>query len=813
MADLSSYINIQANTIKVIGNITPSSYASPAPSLTGFDSVSALNLVGNGGNITYQQTNTFYVDPGRTQNYTPSGTQIQPFFTITAAITAATNAGYNDTNPAFIILLESITEDITLKPGIWLTSLGTGTHGSPIITGTVTVTSSTGTTSSNHYSLSNLRIIGPTNGNGIYFTGTAPQKLFVRDVWIDAHGTGAGIYMDNSGSGSTLQLDVAHLYHDGSGDIYCINVTKGNCYITDIETSGATQVAAVGTGAVLTIDGSELDAVGDVVCETYGTGSLTITNSIINNTQANGYGIKVNDAGSTVTIGQCLFSIPTGTGSVVYYNPAASLYGSTVAFASISFIPGTNTTIDARLLPVPLATVPGTIANPIFAGNITSTTTGTWTLTDNSTSSLSFDTAGKAGVLKLVTTNSSEGVTMSGYASATGNVTGGNIITGGVVSATGNVTGNFFIGNGSQLTGISATSIANGNSNVVITSNANVTIGVAGNAAIATFTGTGANITGVANVTGNVIAGSNSTTGFILGNVNSKIGIIGSNATVTMSQNIALNPDISASALAGVQIGGNGYILAANGSRVLTLGTDGSLTITTNLSLPNGGNITTSTGNITSGGSLIRSGSMTATAWTTNGIGLKLPTATFTDNSTAAGTQTSSYVHAMAAPALAFSNAVTVTNAATLFVAAPTAGANATLTNSYAMIANGAVQINGNLTANTNGFAIGYRDIPQVAASNTTLGATDGGKHYYSTTAGNLTLTIPNNATTSFATGTAISIVVQAAGNILVNAASGVTLYVAGNSTAANRVVGAYGMATLMKVASDTWFINGTGVS
>jgi len=109
--------------------------------------------------------------------------------------------------------------------------------------------------------------------------------------------------------------------------------------------------------------------------------------------------------------------------------------------------------------------------------------------------------------------------------------------------------------------------------------------------------------------------------------------------------------------------------------------------------------------------------------------------------------------------------------------------------------------------------AIGYRDIPQVAASNTTLAATDAGKHYYSTTAGNLTLTIPNNATTSFATGTAISIVVQAAGNILVNASAGVTLYIAGNSTAANRVVGAYGMATLMKVASDTWFINGTGVS
>jgi hypothetical protein len=128
-------------------------------------------------------------------------------------------------------------------------------------------------------------------------------------------------------------------------------------------------------------------------------------------------------------------------------------------------------------------------------------------------------------------------------------------------------------------------------------------------------------------------------------------------------------------------------------------------------------------------------------------------------------------------------------------------------------VTGGNISTTGNISGNTNGFTIGYLNIPQVSASNTTLALTDAGKHYYSTTAGNFTLTIPNNATTAFATGTAISIVVQAAGNILVNADTGVTLYVAGNSTAANRVVGAYGMATLMKVASDTWFINGTGVS
>jgi len=119
----------------------------------------------------------------------------------------------------------------------------------------------------------------------------------------------------------------------------------------------------------------------------------------------------------------------------------------------------------------------------------------------------------------------------------------------------------------------------------------------------------------------------------------------------------------------------------------------------------------------------------------------------------------------------------------------------------------------GNITGNTNGFTLGYLNIPQLSASNTTLALSDAGKHYYSTTAGNITLTIPLNSSIAFPTGSAISIVVQAAGNVLVNASAGVTLYMAGNSTSGNRVVSTYGMATLMKVATDTWFINGTGVS
>ena len=49
------------------------------------------------------------------------------------------------------------------------------------------------------------------------------------------------------------------------------------------------------------------------------------------------------------------------------------------------------------------------------AGNINSAAAQSWTLLDNSTSALSIDSAGQAGILKVVTTNGLEGVTFAGY--------------------------------------------------------------------------------------------------------------------------------------------------------------------------------------------------------------------------------------------------------------------------------------------------------------------------------------------------------------------------------------------------------------
>jgi len=125
-------------------------------------------------------------------------------------------------------------------------------------------------------------------------------------------------------------------------------------------------------------------------------------------------------------------------------------------------------------------------------------------------------------------------VTVDTFVTATGNVTGGNILTVGVISATGNVAGNFFIGNGSQLTGI-ATSY--GNANVV-----------------ANLAALGSN---PVSTTGNVTGGNLVTSGLIsaTGNISSNSGLYAV-AAVDTNKTLIFG-DMATNDQFRIQIGGN----------------------------------------------------------------------------------------------------------------------------------------------------------------------------------------------------------------------------------------------------------------
>ncbi len=96
-----------------------------------------------------------------------------------------------------------------------------------------------------------------------------------------------------------------------------------------------------------------------------------------------------------------------------------------------------------------------------------------------------------------------------------GNISGANVISAnlfqGDLSALGNVEGNILVaaylyGDGSNITNVTSTGFANGNSNIGIINNANITFSSAGNANVMIIDGAGAEVTGYFSVTGDISA-------------------------------------------------------------------------------------------------------------------------------------------------------------------------------------------------------------------------------------------------------------------------------------------------------------------
>lgn len=229
--------------------------------------------------------------------------------------------------------------------------------------------------------------------------------------------------------------------------------------------------------------------------------------------------------------------------------------------------------------------------------------------------------------------------------STTGNITAGNIsgninITGNVTGTSSNVdlvagvytwsfnnTGNLVLpGNTFAVTYANGTTVSLGGagtsytdanvttllaslgSNVISsTGNITTTANISGGNLITTGTFQSANIT----ATGNITSGN----GFnlVLGNAASALRQAGSNANVQLAGSINLIPDTAASATNGVLIGGSGYLLGPNGSRVLTLNYNsvgGALGIQTNLVVGTtaAGGTANITGNVTTGVNTVLAG-------------------------------------------------------------------------------------------------------------------------------------------------------------------------------------------------------------
>ncbi len=367
-------------------------------------------------------------------------------------------------------------------------------------------------------------------------------------------------------------------------------ISSGNVSGTYIFGNGyyLTGIANGGGGGITSLAGN-LD--GNLLGNGYGADSFLFVNTTGN----------ISSSGNIISTGNILTvsNIVTGTGT------GGNITGANVISANIFSAAGNITGNYILGNGSQLTGLPATYANANVASYLASGT---------DTSNI------------ITTANVTAGnVTTTGLVTATGNITGGNLRTAGLISAAGNVTGNYFIGNGSLLTGITATASLSGNLVGNLQGN-----GFGANAF--SFLSSTGNVTGGNIVTGGLITAAGNITGnYILGNGSQLTGLPAPYANANVANYLASGTDSSNIITTANVTGGNlttsGLISVAGNAIIGNVVTGGIITATGNIT---GGNVISSGfisatgtiigGNLSTGGTATVSGNITTGNVNTNGL-------------------------------------------------------------------------------------------------------------------------------------------------------------------------------------------------
>jgi len=441
----------------------------------------------------------------------------------------------------------------------------------------------------------------PGSENGIYqvqTVGTGSNGTWIRS--IDTNQTG------ELEAGTIVMVTEGSVYKDTQWKLTTNNpIVIGTTALTFEQNSAfAFGNIVANTTAVLA------DSVGDTVTFSPGLG-IAITG---NNTTKT---VTITATGSAETT-----AISNGTSNVSVVSSGGNVSVGIGGTANVAVFSTTDIVTAANLLP---------------SANVTyslGSTGARWNDLWIANSSIYIGDVTIATVGSVLTINGANVLTGNAGAnlSTTGNVIGGNILTGGLVSATGNITANYIIGNGSQLTGLpagyansdvaaylsSGTVSTNILTTAALSATGNVTGGNIRTAGLITATGTitsaaniiGGNITtaGLITATGNVQAGNLRTAGLISATgAITGAAITGSSLTVSTGNitggNLLLSGAIIDSAQLDIQTS------AANANIALAPNGTGIVTISTQVSAVGnvtGGNIRTAglitaTGNVNAG--------------------------------------------------------------------------------------------------------------------------------------------------------------------------------------------------------------------
>lgn len=536
-----------------------------------------------------------------------------------------------------------------------VTTGGLGVGGSGYFGGAVKVASSTAATNTTS---GGLQVVGGAGIGGDVFVGGIIDSLSTTDANLTSPGASGSLRTDG-GAGFAKNLAVggtisrtgnvsqaawqnatgvalnlaAATYTDSSTGAGTVSGPSAASWLGQ-PTFASTNAVTYTEAATLYIQNAPAAGTNTTLTNPY---ALLVANGVVK--------IKTTTASSSITTGALVVDGGLGVagnlyGAAIYDNGSRVLTAATVGnYGVSSIIAGTDISVNT-------ATGAVTVSNASTLQSVTgrgSTTTNAIHV-NNSTAASSTTTgalrvSGGIGALQVYATNlfdSGNRVLTSITATAGTGLSGGGTISGpsGTIAFTN--TGVLSLTAGTGI-GVSASTGA------ITVSN----MGVTG------LTGT-ANQIAVSASTGSV------TLSFPTGGITTTVGTFTSNVYIT-------DADASASAATGaLQVTGG-------------VGIGKSLFVTTTATV---------------GGTLIRSGAVTATGWGTAGVGLVLSTSTYTDSSLN-GAQAFAAVHSIGRPTIAATNTPTYTDAATLYIDnAPAAGTNAVITNPWSLyVAAGNVKI------------------------------------------------------------------------------------------------------------------------
>ena len=652
------------------GNV---SNGSPTVTVTGFANIHMGNA-NIGGNAVHNGTTSFVGNILGTASFTANvvaGNVLTPgLISATGSVTGGNvlTGGYVSAAGNLYGTLVSVSGNVSGGNILATTVSASGNitggnilFGSGVVSGTGTVAAAIVSASGNIYGANVVATGNILPGANVTYNLGSPTAQ-----WKSLYISGNTIYMNTiqlqqpAGSANTLQvtaadgstlggLNIATLSASGNitgGNLLSPGLVSATANITggNILTAGLISATSTITSAA-NVTGGNITTAGQVSATANITGGNILTAGIVSST-GNAIHGNVLTAGAVSATGNI-----NGGNLTIATN--ATILGNLSVAGNVTFT--NSNVITTNDLYLELANNATTYAQINGAGlnvGLTGTPLTNWTY--NSTANAWTTNVAISATATVTGGNLATAGTISG----TGNVTGGNILTAGLVSATGNITGgnilnagiysgvgnvtiptsSYYFGNGSQLTGVQASTsgfpVTAGTSNIAAATNGNIAVTVGGTANTFVFASTGAYNTGFSSVTGNVIAGNLTTAGQVTATANITGGNITTAGQVSATANI-----IGGNILTGGLISATSTITSAANVIGGNITTAGQVTATANIT---GGNILTAgiistsgniyganlvvssiesvTGNIT-GGNILTAGIVSATGniITTNG--------------------------------------------------------------------------------------------------------------------------------------------------------------------------------------------------